>query len=64
VAMAPFYPVATARELNRWWHFTSSTFCLLCCKLWAVHSWRLSCIPGIVKLWESPGTAGGLLRRN
>ena len=21
VAMAPFYPVATARELNRWWHF-------------------------------------------
>ena len=25
---------------------------------------RLPCIPGIVKLWESPGIAGGLLRRN
>jgi tetratricopeptide (TPR) repeat protein len=26
--------------------------------------WRLSYIPGIVKLWESPGKAGGLPKRN
>jgi len=37
---------------------------LLLCKLERFTGWRLSYFPGIVKLWESPGRAGGLPKRN